>query len=154
MGNTKEKKSVLDTKKLKYEEIKPKKLKIAKKPKVAGKSKKTVLASDTSRKRRDVRGFIISKFKNIHKSLLGVVKKVYHPSKKGKKLTKIERENAKIQRNRGIMGVGQLLVVVSIAYSTAVILIGVGSLASIIALLPQVVFALVTLIKAFSKLYK
>ena len=154
MGNTKEKKWVLDTRKLKYEEIKPKKLKIAKEPKVTKKSKKAVLASNTGRKRLNIRGHMVSGLKNIHNNFNGVVKKVYHPSKKGKKLTKIERENAKNQRNRGIMGVGQLLVVVSIAYSTAVILIGVGSLASIIALLPQVIFALVTLIKAFSKLYK
>lgn len=154
MGNTKNEKLVLDTKKLKYETTKPKKVKIAKEPKTTSKSKKAILASSSSSKRRNVGGYIVSKFKNIYHYLLGVVNKIFHPKKKAKKLTKIERENAKNQRNRGIMGIGQLLVVVSIAYSTAVILIGVGSLASIIALVPQVIFALVTLIKAFSKLYK
>lgn len=154
MGNTKDEKWILDTRKLKYEKTKPKKIKIAKESKTTSKSKKAVLASNTGRKRHNVGGFIVSKFKNLYQSLLGVVNKVFHPKKKAKKLTKIERENAKNQRNRGIMGIGQLLVVVSIAYSTAVILIGVGSLASIIALIPQVIFALVTLIKAFSKLYK
>lgn len=55
---------------------------------------------------------------------------------------------------RAILGVGYLLVVVSIAYSTAVILIGVDSIESKIALLPQVFFAGAILLKAFSKLYK
>ena len=64
------------------------------------------------------------------------------------------RKNPKKERNHAIMGIGQLLVVVSIAYSTAVIFIGVDSTASKIALIPQVVFASYILLKAFSRLYK
>lgn len=57
--------------------------------------------------------------------------------------------------NKGaIMGIGHLLVVVSIAYSTAVVLIGVDSIESKIALVPQATFGLFILFKAFSKLYK
>lgn len=82
------------------------------------------------------------------------VKSLKKPQKKAKKPTKLERENAKKERNRAIMGIGQLLVVVSIAYSTAVIFIGVDSMASKIALIPQVVFASYILLKAFSRLYK
>ena len=82
------------------------------------------------------------------------VKKVKLAPKKAKKLTKAEKEQAKRERNNVIMGIGQLLVFVSIAYSTATIFIGVDSPESRIALLPQAVFGLVILAKAFSKLYK
>lgn len=53
-----------------------------------------------------------------------------------------------------ILGIGQLLVVVSIIYSTAIVIIGMNSVESRILLVPQVVFALVILVKAFSKLNK
>lgn len=79
---------------------------------------------------------------------------VKSPRKKAKKSAKVNKKTTKKQRNHAILGIGQLLVVVSIAYSTAVIFIGVDSLESRIALLPQVVFATITLLKAFSKLYK
>lgn len=86
--------------------------------------------------------------------IFGRAKLLIKPRKKTKKSTKLEREIAKKERNRAIMGIGQLLVVVSIAYSTAVIFIGVDSVASKIALIPQVVFASYILLKAFSRLYK
>ena len=53
-----------------------------------------------------------------------------------------------------ILGIGLLLVVVSIIYSTAIVIIGMNSVESRILLVPQVVFALVILVKAFSKLNK
>lgn len=56
--------------------------------------------------------------------------------------------------NHVILGIGLLLVVVSIAYSTSVIFIGVDSLASRIALLPQVIFAFGILVFAFSKIFR
>jgi hypothetical protein len=74
--------------------------------------------------------------------------------KKSKKATKSGRILAKQQRNNAILGIGLLLVVVSILYSTSVILIGVSSVPSKIALFPQAFFALLILIKAFSKIYK
>jgi hypothetical protein len=55
---------------------------------------------------------------------------------------------------RVILGIGQLLVVVSIIYSTAIVMIGVNSAESKILLVPQAVFALAILVKAFSKLNK
>jgi hypothetical protein len=55
---------------------------------------------------------------------------------------------------RVILGIGQLSVVVSIIYSTAIVMIGVNSAESKILLVPQVVFALAILVKAFSKLNK
>lgn len=71
-----------------------------------------------------------------------------------KRLTKVEKAEARLQQRRAILGVGLFLVVVSIAYSTSVILIGVDSIESKIALVPQVVFAAITSLIAFSKLYK
>ena len=100
---------------------------------------------------RKVFNFIKGKVSSIFNNIKN---KVVKPHKKSKKPTKAEREIAKNERNRAIMGIGQLLVVVSIAYSTAVIFIGVDSMASKIALLPQVVFASFILLKAFSRLYK
>lgn len=87
-------------------------------------------------------------------SLRSVLNRAKHPRKTSKKLTKLERETAKRQRKNAILGIGLLLVVVSIAYSTSVIYIGVDSEMSRIALLPQVVFGLITIFKAFSKLYR
>lgn len=139
--------------KLKYEDIKEKKLNIKKPTK---KSKKVAKKATPVKKHKsiDIRGTLVSSTRNFRIKFNDVVNKVKHPSKKPKKLTKIEREEARRKRNRGILGVGQLLVVVSITYSTTVILIGVDSIGSKIALLPQAVFALVILIKAFSRLYK
>lgn len=92
--------------------------------------------------------------KTSSKKVVNKVNKVTHPSKKSKKPTKAELELAKKQYDNAIIGIGLLLVVVSIAYSTSVILLGVDSLGSKIALLPQAIFALVISIKAFSRLYK
>lgn len=54
----------------------------------------------------------------------------------------------------GILGIGLLFVIVSIAYSTYITILFVNNSTSIIALIPQVLFATITLLKAFSKLYK
>ena len=54
----------------------------------------------------------------------------------------------------GILGIGLLFVVVSIAYSTYITILFVNNSTSIVALIPQVLFAAFTLLKAFSKLYK
>jgi hypothetical protein len=83
-----------------------------------------------------------------------VVNKVKSPRKKAKKLTKDVKKARREQNVRGILGIGLLFVVVSITYSTYVIYNGVSSTASRVMLVPQVVFALLTLFKAFSKIYK
>lgn len=74
--------------------------------------------------------------------------------KKAKKLTKAERILLIEQRKRAILGIGLLLVVVSITFSTYVTITFVDSSAVFAALAPQVAFALVSLFKAFSKIYK
>lgn len=83
-----------------------------------------------------------------------VVNKVLHPNKKTKKLTKNEREMIKNARKNVILGIGLLLTVVSIAYSTYMTNLFVDGVFMIVALAPQVIFAAIILIKAFSKIYK
>jgi len=127
------KESELSNTKLKYEKIKDKK-------------KESLI--------KKIKRNITNKISKIKPALKNIIKKAKHKSKKPKKVTKIGQELAKKERNNVIMGICLLLVVVSIIYSTAVIFLGVDSQASKIALLPQVTFALIILIKAFSKLYK
>lgn len=74
--------------------------------------------------------------------------------KPAKKLTKSQRDQRRRQLRNVILGICQLLVVVSIVYSSNVILVGVDTLESKIALIPQIAFALFISVKAFSNLYK
>lgn len=104
-----------------------------------------------SKQIRDMRKSVTVQLKRLNKRINKLVKKL---RKKPAKTTVAERALARQQRNRAILGIGQLLVVVSIAYSTAVIYIGVDSISSRVALLPQATFALIILTQAFSKLYK
>lgn len=83
-----------------------------------------------------------------------MLKKLGFKSKKAKKSTKIERKLARQQKIRGIIGIGLLFVVVSIAYSTYMTVLFVDGPAMVAALAPQVLFASVTLIYAFYKLFK
>jgi len=83
-----------------------------------------------------------------------IILKVRNPRKKAKKTTKMEREALLQQRKNGILGIGLLLVVVSIAYSTYIVRTFVDTELSLLALAPQLIFALYILLKAFSKLYK
>ena len=152
--NTNKSKSVLDKFKLEYEEMAANKVKKAKS------SQAFINKTDSSKKKAtepvkpSTKDKILVKFKHIKASFSSVVNKVKNPRKKAKKTTKVSQQLAKNQRNRGIMGIGLLLVVVSIIYSTYVIFIGVSSTASKVALLPQAFFALLILFKAFSKIYK
>lgn len=98
--------------------------------------------------------FIIAKLMVLKLKFEGVVNKALHPKKTAKKMTKKERELVIIQRKNGIMGIGLLLVIVSITYSTYIVRTFVDTNLSLLALAPQVVFALYILLKAFSKLYK
>jgi len=88
------------------------------------------------------------------KKINNIVKKINQPRKKAKKTTKVERALILQQRKNGILGIWLLLVVVSIAYSTSVTRTFVNSNASLIALAPQAIFAIITIVKSFSKLYK
>ena len=103
-------------------------------------------------------GSVKSRFVSTKNSLVDGLKtlrdKIRKPKKTSKKLSKSEQADINRQRRDGILGIGQLFVVVSIAYSTSVIFEGVDSLESKLVLVPQAIFALFTLLKAFSKLYK
>lgn len=131
-----------------------------KKVKKANSSKVSVSKTDSSKKKAvskpkiSLKSRIAAKLAPIKTRFNDVVNKIKHPRKKAKKPTKAEQKLVKQQRNRGILGIGLLLVVVSIIYSTSVIFIGVSSTISKIALFPQALFAFLTLIKAFSKIYK
>ena len=81
-------------------------------------------------------------------------KKLGFKSKKVKKLTKIERKLERQKKIRGIIGIGLLFVVVSIAYSTYMTALFVDGTAMVVALVPQVVFATAILLIAFYKIYK
>lgn len=140
---------VLGKYKLRYEDLKKK----------SKRSKKNKQTKNSVAKRRHsgfnvLIGRLRTAFKNIYSYFNSVVKKVTIRSKNPKRRTKAEKEALKQQRNNAILGIGQLLVVMSVAYSTTVILIGVDSLISKIVLIPQAVLAIAILIKAFSKLYK
>lgn len=82
------------------------------------------------------------------------LKSLKKPSKLSKKAQLEHKKAVREQQMRGILGLGLLFVVVSIAYSSYVIYTGVHSTVSRVMLVPQVIFALLILIKAFSKIYK
>lgn len=139
----------LENFKLNYEDIKLKKVKSKK-----AKTNKYVKEKAKKTKEIDIYSYFKDKYQSIYAYFDKLANKIYDPSKSVKKMSKTELQEAIRQRNNGIIGIGLLFVVVSIAYSTTVILIGVDSLGSKVALLPQVIFALATLFKAFFKLYK
>lgn len=78
----------------------------------------------------------------------------FKPRKKAKKLTKVEKKAIRQQKIRGIIGIGLLFVVVSIAYSTYMTVLFVDGVMMAIALAPQVIFASIVLLIAFYKIYK
>lgn len=135
--------SVLNSFKLHYEELEKKK--------VTKPSKVKAKAQSKNKSFKDRKEILFGKIR-VHFN--NTVHKMTPHRKKARKLTKAELKFHKEQNVRAILGIGLLLVVVSIAYSTTIIFLGVDSSASRLALLPQVIFALFTLIKAFSKFYK
>ena len=136
----------LSKKELKYEKLDSDPKKRKKTP------SKYAVVNTTKSKSNNIGRYISVQSKNLHNNITKFIKK--HKGKKAKKPTKLQKELAKAKNKNAILGIGLLLVVVSIAYSTTVIFIGVNSIESKIALLPQTVFALAILIKAFSRLYK
>lgn len=110
----------------------------------------TIRSKKSNQRTVVLRESIAKFFNKIH----DITHKAKSPRKKGKKHTKKQIELIRAQQKRGILGIGLLLVVVSIAYSTLVIIAGVDGPISKIILLPQALFALVTLLKAFSKIYQ
>lgn len=111
--------------------------------------RKTPVKPKVSLKQRldNVKKAVRGKFDNIKKRL-GI------KSKKTKKTTKTAKKLARQQKIRGIIGIGLLFVVVSIAYSTYMTVLFVDGTAMVVALTPQVVFAATILLIAFYKIYK
>lgn len=103
--------------------------------------------------KQTVTGKVLTKLKPVRVKIDNIIKKVKKP-KKAKKTTKKEQYLARLQKIRGIIGIGLLFVVVSIAYSTYMTVLFVDGTMMVVALAPQVIFALATLVIAFYKLYK
>lgn len=142
----------LDNFKLEYEEMEFHKVKKTDKVKVTA---KTTSTSATKRKAKvSPKDRVKAILKAIRARFDNILKKLKLKGKKTKKATKMQKKLERQQQIRGILGLGLLFVVVSITYSTYVIYNGVSSSASRLMLIPQVVFALYTLFKAFSKIYK
>ena len=96
----------------------------------------------------------VSKVKSAVRSRFNNTTKRNQPRKKAKKAAQIERQLARKQKIRGIIGIGLLFVVVSIAYSTYMTNLFVDGPEMVAALAPQVAFAVITLVIAFYKIYK
>ncbi len=137
--------SVLESFKLDYEEMEKK----VGKPNPKVKAKAQLKKPNIQLKAR-----IKTLFARLRKLFNNVVNKAKPHRKSVKKVTKKQQKLNREQQMRGILGIGLLFVVVSITYSTYVIFNGVDSSASRLLLAPQVFFALYTLFKAFSKIYK
>lgn len=92
--------------------------------------------------------------KTVRSRFNNILRKLKKQPKKARKLTKIQKKEAFQQKKRVILGIGLLFVVVSIGYSTYITRTFVDTDISVVALVPQVVFAVIILLKAFSKIYK
>lgn len=89
-----------------------------------------------------------------NKSNKNAEKPVENTKVKTKKSEKISVKNSDRGFMFGILGIAIALVIVSIAYSTAVILLGTKGLTPKIMLAPQVAFGVIVLGMAFSKIFK
>lgn len=135
----------LDSFQLYYEDMEKKKVK---------KAAKVVKKPEDNTVKPSLKDKFQTKMKHVDTKFSNVVNKAKHPRKPAKKMTKIQLQEAKVERRRGILGIGLLLVVVSIIFSTFVAIKFVNGVALYVALAPQIVFAAVSLFKAFSKIYK
>ncbi len=141
----------LDSFKLYYEDLERKTVKTA-----TSKSKVTPKATQTEAKAPKVslKTRIGAKLQPISNKFNNIKKRLGLQRKKAKKLTKTERSLVRQQKIRGIIGIGLLFVVVSIAYSTYMTVLFVDGKIMVAALAPQVIFAAITLLIAFYKIYK
>lgn len=148
--------------KLYYEDLEGARMQKAKTSQKAAKVKvETKKANKSSSKKQatpvkkvSLKDKMLVKLQPLRSKFNNMLDRIKNPSKTKKKLTKAQKAEMHEDRKRAILGIGLLLVVVSIAYSTSVIFIGVDSNASRIALFPQALFAIIILFKAFFKLYK
>lgn len=125
-------------------------------PKFVGKATSTVKkpkAKETPAK-PSLKSRVASKLQPVRGKIDNIIAKVKQPRKKSKKLTKIQKNEIRRQKIRGIIGIGLLFVVVSIAYSTYMTNLFVDGWAMWLALAPQMLFAAAISIYAFYKIYK
>lgn len=141
-------KNTLDDFELYYEDLERKPVKT-----VPSKSTKKMTKKATQPK-MDVKALFEDAKKSVRSFLNNTKKSIVSRRKKAKKLTKAQKKELQQQKLRGIIGIGLLFVVVSIAYSTYMTNLFVDGTMMIVALTPQVVFAAITLLIAFYKLYK
>lgn len=66
-------------------------------------------------------------------------------------MAKIQHKNLKSKFGNGIIGVLQLFVIASIAYTTTVIVMGTDGLLPVVLAIPQAFWASVVLVKQFTK---
>ena len=143
----------LDSFTLYYEEMErdvPTNKKVANKKtaKVPAKASKVAVKKPTIKDR--INGVVTTVRGRIDNIKKGIVLR----KKKAKKLTKAEESAIRQKKIRGIIGIGLLFVVVSIAYSTYMTVLFVDGPVMVVALAPQAVFAALTLLIAFYKIYK
>lgn len=136
---------ILESFELFYEEMERKPVKTA--TKQTKKSSKVEAKPPVKATFRDYVNKARGKFDN-------VTKKLNLRRKNVKKVTKADKKLAREQKIRGIIGIGLLFVVVSIAYSTYQTNLFVDGWQMVIALTPQVIFAVAISIYAFYKIYK
>lgn len=150
------KQEVLSNYQLEYEEMEPKQVSktTAKTTKSSTKSTKTTAKAVKKAPKVPLKDRLLAKLKPVRSKIDIIIAKVYKPSKKAKKLTKAERDLVRLQKMRGIIGIGLLFVVVSIAYSTYMTVLFVDGTTMVLALAPQVIFATIVLLIAFYKIYK
>lgn len=148
-------KQTLDSFKLYYERLESEVGKTTK----AVKSKYTVKSAKPVAKKPSVKKITLKarfdglvKVARVHFN--NIKKRLGFKIKKAQKLTKEELKTARGQKIHGIIGIGLLFVVVSIAYSTYMTVLFVDGITMALALTPQVIFASVILLIAFYKIYK
>lgn len=139
-------KNSLDSFELYYEEMERKPVKTAKSTKKVVKSKpQKVLV---------LRGYLANALTTVRGKIDNVRKHSTQRRKKAKRMTKTERSLIRQKKIRGIIGIGLLFVVVSIAYSTYMTNLFVDGWRMAVALTPQVIFAVVISFYAFYKIFK
>ena len=142
----------LDAFKLYYEELERKTVKTATKKSTKKPTKKPT--KKTIKPKNEIKSRFEDTKKSIRSFLNNTKKSIIPHRKKAKKLTKAQKKELRTQKLRGIIGIGSLFVVVSIAYSTYMVNLFVDGSVMIVALAPQVLFAGITLLIAFYKIYK
>lgn len=118
--------------------------------------RENIMKNNRGNKRKNTKPVLIFlPFSFIIKTISNIVKGNKHMASEEKATKKNEKAPVSPWRKfRAIIGIGLALVVVSIAYSVVVILLGTEGLLPKIMLAPQAIFALIVLGVAFAKILK